>query len=386
MFRLLSQGRGLLAPTRKGLRDAAAIASDAIARLRALTPSMMAKSRAALLSGLAAGRVRAPAMIAGARAILPGVLVSATIAMASVFISDHHGGPTLLYALLLGMAFHSVVAGTNSALGVNFCSKTVLRVGVALLGARIGLEQINALGWSPIVIVCCGVAVTIAIGIGLSRLLGLSTALGTLTGGSVAICGASAALAISAVLPDHKDKEREALFTVIAVTVLSTVAMILYPIFAAALGYGAQQAGLLFGATIHDVAQVVAAGHLVSDEAGLYATYTKLMRVAFLLPVVTLIALYTRTQAKGGRTQLIPTFLLVFAALIVLNSLGLVPKSVSAALSEVSRWCLIIAIAALGIKTSLGELKTVGWRPMALVVAETVYLLLLVIVLIGLLP
>lgn len=361
-------------------------APDVLARVRALMPGMMAKSRTLVPHAVTRGRAAMPGVLATARTVMPGVLVSATIAMASVFVSEHHGGPTLLYALLLGMAFHSVVAGTNSVIGVNFCSRTVLRVGVALLGARIGLEQINALGWTPVVVVIVGVAATIGVGIALSRLLGLNRELGTLTGGSVAICGASAALAISAVLPDHKEKERETLFTVIAVTVLSTIAMILYPILAGALGYNAQQSGLLFGSTIHDVAQVVAAGHLVSDEAGLYATYTKLMRVALLLPVVTLIALYTRTQATGARTQLIPTFLLVFAGLIVLNSLGLVPKDVSAALSEVSRWCLIIAIAALGIKTSLGELRTVGWRPMVLVVGETLFLLLLVLVLIQLMP
>lgn len=317
--------------------------------------------------------------IYSARSKAPGILVSATIAMAATFVSDHHGGPTLLYALLIGMAFHPIVVGSRAVDGVNFCSKTVLRIGVALLGARIGLEQITALGIAPVILIVISVAATLAFGILLSGLFGVSRQLGVLTGGAVAICGASAALAISAALPDHKDKEKEALFTVIAVTLLSTVAMIVYPIITAALGYSAENAGLLFGATIHDVAQVVAAGHMVSDTAGLTATYTKLMRVALLLPVVVGITLAMRTGARTSSSKLVPLFLIVFALLIGANSLGIIPKFFASWLSEISRACLVVAIAALGIKTSLGELQSVGWRPLALVGAETVLLLVLVL-------
>jgi uncharacterized integral membrane protein (TIGR00698 family) len=320
--------------------------------------------------------------------LAPGVFASATIAMAAAFVSDHHGGPTLLYALLIGMAFHSILSDASSAAGVMFCSKTILRWGVALLGARIGIDQIVALGWLPIVIVVLGVVSTIAVGAALAPMFGLCRRFGILTGGAVAICGASAALAIAAALPDDKDKERNALFTVIAVTMLSTIAMVVYPILAGALGYSSQQSGILLGATIHDVAQVVAAGHMVSEEAGLTATFTKLLRVALLLPVVVVIALLIQDAAghdKAGadRRQLVPWFLVVFAALIVANSLGLVPKVVAGVMSDVSRWCLVVAIAALGIKTSLGDLQTVGWSALALVGAETLFLLVLAVILIS---
>ena len=161
-----------------------------------------------------------------ARRLLPGVATAAVIAMASTFVSDHYGGPTLLFALLIGMALHFLSKESASAPGINFASKTVLRLGVALLGVRIGADQIAALGALPIVIVVGGVTLTILFGRLLSKPLGLEAPQGVLTGGAVAICGASAAMAIAAVLPPGRDSERNMLFTVIAVTTLSTLAMI----------------------------------------------------------------------------------------------------------------------------------------------------------------
>ncbi len=308
----------------------------------------------------------------------PGVFVSAIVGMAAAFVSVNHGGPTLLYALLIGMALHSVTRESKAVAGIGFSSRTILRIGVALLGARISFAQIASLGWSPVLIVLLAVGATIVAGAFAAQRLGLSRDFGVLTGGAVAICGASAALAISAVLPSGKDKERDTLFTVVAVTILSTVAMVIYPLVARALGLGPQTAGLLIGATIHDVAQVVAAGHMLSDEVGIVATYVKLLRVALLLPVVVGVAWLLRSGTASSKRPTLPFFLIVFAALVAVNSTGLVPSAVTNQLADISRWCLICAIAALGMKTSLDELAEIGFLPLALVVAETLFLLGLV--------
>ena len=310
--------------------------------------------------------------------MIPGVLVSVTIAMAAAFVSDHYGGPTLLYALLVGMAFHSLTIGTQASAGIGFCSKTVLRIGVALLGARISVSQIAGLGWSPIVLVITGVVATMTLGAVSFRVFGVSRSLGILTGGAVAICGASAALAISAVLPTDDEKERDTIFTVVAVTLLSTLAMIVYPLIARIFGLDSHHAGFLLGATIHDVAQVVAAGRMISDEAGLVATYTKLLRVSLLLPAVVAVAWATQGSTVQSARQLIPAFLIVFAVLVVLNSFVLFPPLWVRGMSDISRWCLVCAIAALGMKTSMADLAKIGWRPLVLVSTETLFLLLLV--------
>lgn len=318
---------------------------------------------------------------ARARVLAPGIGVSAMIAMASTFISDHHGGPTLLYALLVGIAFHFLKDSAAGA-GIEFTAKTILRIGVALLGARISAGQIADLGFLPVMLVVVGVVTTIMLGFYSAGSLGLSTEQGILTGGAVAICGASAALAISAVLPPSKDQERDTLFTVIAVTVFSTLAMIFYPPLVRGLGFDDRAAGIILGGTIHDVAQVVGAGHLISDQAAIVATYVKLLRVAMLMPVVMFLAWYFGQQAATSATKrgpLLPTFLIAFAVLAVANSLGLIPKFAIEPISSTSRWCLVAAISALGLKTSIQKLTEVGWQPMVLIASETLFILVLVV-------
>lgn len=318
---------------------------------------------------------------ADAKRIMPGLTTCIVVAMASTFVSDHYGGPTLLFALLIGMALHFLSKDATSGPGINFAGKFVLRLGVALLGTRISAGQIAELGFLPVIIVIGGVTLTILLGTALAKPLGVTADKGVLTGGAVAICGASAAMAIAAVLPRHKDSERDMLFTVIAVTTLSTIAMILYPLLVPALSLSDSEAGILFGGTIHDVAQVVGAGQLISDEAATVATYVKLMRVAMLVPVVMLLGLVFSGGAERSKWPQLPIFLVAFVVLAALNSFHLIPETLTQGMSAFSRWCLVCAIAALGMKTSLEELTKVGWRSIALVVAETVFLLAFVVAL-----
>ena len=320
--------------------------------------------------------------LAQAQKLLPGLAVCATIAMAATFVSDHHGGPTLLYALLIGIAFHFLSLNPAAAPGVQFTARTVLRFAVALLGARIGTSDMMSLGLAPVAIVVSSVLATVAFGRFAARPLGLTSLQGILTGGAVAICGASAALAISAVLPRTSTSERDTLFTVVAVTVMSTIAMVIYPILIRAMGVDHNVAGIIIGGTIHDVAQVVGAGYLISPAAGVVATYVKLMRVAMLMPVVMALTWSFRRAGPdgGGPSQpILPAFLLGFLVLAIVNSLGLVPAAAADAMGQISRWCLVAAIAALGMKTSLEEFAALGWRPLALVVGATLFLLALVL-------
>jgi uncharacterized integral membrane protein (TIGR00698 family) len=316
-----------------------------------------------------------------AKRYFPGSLASATIAMAAMFLADQYGAPVMLFALLLGLAFNFLYVDGPSAPGIDFASSTVLRLGVALLGARITLAQIVELGLGPVLAVVVSLLLTILFGALLARVMGLSSRLGILSGGAVAICGASAALAISSVLPQNKEGERDTIFVVISVTTLSTLAMILYPPIGIALGLDDISAGVFLGGTIHDVAQVVGAGYSVSDTAGDVSTFTKLLRVAMLVPVVFALSLLFRRgrRAGGGRTGLVPPFLIGFVVLVGINSLGMVPEPIVAYMSELSRWCLVAAIAAIGMKTSFRAITTVGIKPVTLIVAETVFLVAVVL-------
>lgn len=306
------------------------------------------------------------------------------VAAAASFLSEHYAAPVMLFALLLGLAMNFLGAEGACRPGIEFSARHLLRWGVALLGLRITLGQIAELGWSPFVIVVLSVVSTIAVSMLAARLLGFQAPFGLLTGGATAICGASAALALAAALPSHPMKERATAFTVIGVSALSTLAMIVYPMIAQAVGLDERASGVFLGATIHDVAQVVGAGYSQSRETGDVATFVKLMRVGMLLPVIVFAVLWSHRQAGavgGTRPALLPGFAVVFALLLILNSTGWLPAAVVQAGESVSRWLLVAAIAAIGMKTQLGELATLGLKPVLLMVAESVFLMLLVLAL-----
>jgi len=325
-----------------------------------------------------------------ARALAPGTTAAIVIAIAALFLAEHYGASAMLFALLLGMALNFLGQEGRTVVGVQWSASTLLRIGIALLGLRITVAEISQLGWPITAMVVVAVVLTIGVGAFLSRFTTGARDFGVLTGGAVAICGASAALAISAVLPRHAQSDRDTTFTVIGVTALSTIAMVIYPLISHALGFTDRHAGIFLGATIHDVAQVIGAGFSVSPEAGETATVVKLLRVAMLLPVILVLSIMLRrgqapsaeigaSTGTSKRPPLLPWFALAFGLLVVINSLVVIPKGVSGFFSEVSRFLLVTAIAAIGMKTQLKELTVLGWRPVILIVSETLFLAILVV-------
>jgi uncharacterized integral membrane protein (TIGR00698 family) len=315
------------------------------------------------------------------RAAMPGLLLSATIALAVRFVSDRLGGPAMLYALLFGMAFNFLNEDERFARGIRFASRNILRFGVALLGLRITTGDVMDLGWQVVALIVAGVVATILVGGLIGRASGLKSNQSILSAGAVAICGASAALAIASVLPSHKDHERNTILTVAGVTALSTIAMVFYPVIVTYLQYDNSTAGVFLGATIHDVAQVVGAGYIISDQTGEISTLVKLIRVACLVPVVLTISLlmHRRRSKESGNEPLLPWFLVAFVVFVIVNSLGWVPAEVDAMLTPVSSWCLLTAVAALGVKTSLEALVDVGPAPVGVMIGQTVFLAVFVI-------
>lgn len=311
----------------------------------------------------------------------PGLLASLVIAAAAAFLADHYAGPVMLFALLLGMAMNFLSEVDRCKEGIAFASRSVLRLGVALLGFRITLGEIAALGWQPVALVIAVVTLTILASIVAARRMGFDPKFGLLSGGATAICGASAAMAISAALPNHPLKERATLFTIIGVSTLSTAAMLLYPAITKLMGLDGLHSGILIGATIHDVAQVVGAGYAISPEAGDTATVVKLMRVAMLLPVIVATGLVIRAKGAGEakKPPILPWFLAVFLALVTFNSLLPVPSFLQEAGNTASRWCLVTAIAALGVKTHFREIVDIGWKPVLLMILETLFIATLAI-------
>jgi len=324
--------------------------------------------------------------------VLPGILLACTIAVVASSLAPLAARifplPVIVIALLIGIALHGFAVRPWFQPGLVFCVNHVLRWAVALLGLRVSLGEIAALGLATAAIVIASMIVTIVAGVAVARALRQRPAFGALAGAGTAVCGASATLATAIVLPSYEGKEADVVFVVVAVNALSTLAMVTYPLIAALAGFDAQATGVMLGATIHDVAQVVGAGYAVSDAVGNTAVVVKLFRVFLLLPVVIGIGYwFTHSTAVAGRAHVpLPIFALVFLALCVVNStISAAPnfaeiyQPLKAALVTVSNWGLLIAIAALGLRTSVAALRNVGWRHLATITATSLVILAVVI-------
>ena len=295
-----------------------------------------------------------------------GVLVAILIAISAEFLSNNYDVPAMLMALLLGMVFYFLGEEGKCVKGLTFSSQSILRLGIVLLGTRISAELVLSLDFNTIIVITCGVLLTILFGIVILKVFGFDWKFGVLVGGAVAICGASAAMAIASVLPKNDKNDQRLTFVIIGVTLLSTLSMILYPILSSWLNMSDIDAGIFLGATIHDVAQVVGAGFSISNEAGETSTLIKLYRVTLLFPLV----------------LSIPMFIVLFILCAVANSLGIIPQSIKLFFSEISKWCLLIAISAVGAKTKLKNLKFIGLTPAFLIIATSLFLMIFILVLI----
>jgi len=329
------------------------------------------------------------ARFVAARQLVPGIVIAGLVAGVAValeaplravitgFAGRPLALPAMVIALLIGIAFNRVAARPVFTAGIAFSVRAVLRAAVALLGIRIAFSDIAALGPSTALVVVTAMVATLIAGVVFARLTGRADPYGALAGAATAVCGASAALATSTVLPDYRDKATDVAFVVVACNALATVAMIAYPALCAALGFDARATGVMLGATIHDVAQVAGAGYAVSDAVGNNAVIVKLFRVFLLLPVVIGVGLFFARGGGHARTGKLPVpmFALVFLALVVVNSLGILPAYVTGAMAEASRWGLLLAIGALGLMTSFADITRAGWRHLLVMLAVSAVVL-----------
>lgn len=315
------------------------------------------------------------ARAAHALKLAPGALAALAVAVAAWLIAGWLHAPAMLLALIFGMALNPVfVSRPLLAPGMVFSARTLLRLGIVLLGARVTVGELASLGAPTILLAVGGVAVTIGGGWAIGRALGMKSDHAVLSAGAVAICGASAALAIASVLPRREGSDRNTMVTIIGVATLSTVAMVLYPLIVRALGMDDRAAGVFLGASIHDVAQVVGAGFMISPETAESATIVKLTRVVCLAPAVAAIAFFFRTPTsarEGGIKLPAPLFVLGFLAFMLLRSVGFISEPAAGVLTTASQWMLLVSVVALGAKTSVKDILAPGVTPLVALVLQT---------------
>ena len=308
---------------------------------------------------------------------VPGFAICTIAAAAAAWFSDHYGVPIILAGLLLGLALNFVAGDLRTHDGLDAASRHGLRAGIVLLGFQVTVGQISAMGPIPFAGLALVMLASIAAAMVAARLTAQSPSVGVLAGGSTAICGASAALALYGVIGRERIDQAQFTLTLVILAAASAVALTTYPALTEMLGLTEAQAGFLVGASIHDVAQAIGAGFAISDPAGAQATVVKLTRVALLAPLVALAGLTigrlhpVPARAHRARVPLLPGFILAFLALVGLNSLVAVPEEVASGALVASKALLLLAVTATAIRTRTDLLLQLGWRSVMPVLAAT---------------
>lgn len=310
---------------------------------------------------------------AGLKPHLPGLAVTIVIALAAAYLSEHYNAPLMLMGLLVGLAFNFLNADARLHLGLAFASKTLLRWGIVFVGLQVTVEQIGSLGWAAFAAIVAGIIFVMLSGTLTARVIGRNAAFGVLSGGAVAICGASAALALATVLGERRSSQAQLALVLVAVSAASALAMSFYPVLAHSLHLTDKQAGFLMGASIHDIAQALGAGYSYSPEAGQTATIVKLTRVALLAPTLAIIALiFPANDGTQHRSFGVQWFVIGFLALCGLHSSIMLPIKILSLGKLATTALLLVAVTATGIRSPMNLLLEQGWRASVPVIAATI--------------
>ena len=308
--------------------------------------------------------------------LFPGLAACGVASAAAAWLSDHYHFPIILLGLLVGLSLNFIAHDQRTHRGLDFASRTCLRLGIVLLGLQVTFAQIGALGVLPFLALLAVMASAFGAALIGGRIAGQSHFASVLAGGATAICGASAALALYGVIGKDRLSQAQFALTLVGISLASAFAMSVYPTLATELHLNDRQAGFLIGASIHDVAQAIGGGYAFSDTAGGYATIVKLARVALLAPLVALASLSLGQGEAGGTQSLwrrlaLTWFITAFLGVLALNSVVKVPAEVNQVALTASKALLLLAVTATAIRSRMDLLMQVGWRATVPVLTAT---------------
>lgn len=289
------------------------------------------------------------------------------------------GVSPMLLAVIFGILFRSLLGKFDVAEpGIKVSMRGLLRWAIVLLGSLTTIAQIASIGPMALVIIYTTVAATLAFTLWLARSLQVSTSLGMLLGAGTSICGASAIVAASS---NIRSNNEDVAYALAAVTIMGSIGMVTYPLIGQAIGLDAHQYGIWAGASLHEVAQVVAAGFQFGPEAGETAMVAKLARVVALAPVVAVLGyLVTRStrhaDGEGERVKVpfVPWFVVGFVLMVIFNSIVGLPEWLSDAISVLVSFMMAMALAAVGLETDITKLRGKGLQPLLLSVITTIFI------------
>lgn len=309
--------------------------------------------------------------------LIPGLLLSACVAMMAMFLSSLIPGDIIgatVMALLVGMALNPILNRYEAfSAGVNYTGKMILRIGIILMGVNMNFLQVLNVGKYSLFVMIFTMATAFGAGNLIGRLFGVNWKLTNLLSVSTAICGGSA---VAAVGPVIKAKDEDIAYAISSTFIFDILTVVVIPWIGIALGMSDTGYGLWVGTAVNDTSSVVAAGYAFSDFAGNTAVIVKLTRTLFIVPYVlifSVIAERLEAKAAGGQgrasinfRKIFPYFVIFFLAVVALRSIGIIPNSLVPALSKTSKFCMVMALSAIGLKTSFKDIRNIGFKPMIL--------------------
>lgn len=313
----------------------------------------------------------------------PGLLLTALIAVLAFALHQIPGIATfspMILAIIIGMAFHNIVGTPRWAkAGIAFSLRRILRLAIILLGLQLTAAQVAEVGATGIGLIVCTLVATFVFTQWFGRLLGVERKLVELIAAGTSICGASAIVATNTVT---EAPDEDVTYAVACVTVFGSISMFLYPTLMIPLHLDPHAYGLWAGASIHEIAQVVAAAFQDGRQAGEFGTIAKLSRVMLLAPMVIALGIWSarrRTEHAQGQSRKkvpMPWFVVGFVVLVGLNSVITIPAQPKEWLVELTAFLLSVALAAMGLETDVRKLNAKGLRPFLLAAAAWLFIAL----------
>ena len=307
--------------------------------------------------------------------IIPGLLLSLAIAVIATMLNQYlHLIGASVFALLLGMFINFFMKDTKKYKdGITFTSKKLLKVAIVLLGTSLSVSQIIHVGKYSLVVMIFTLAAAFGFGYLIGKIFNMNWKLSSLISAGTGICGGTAVATLSQVI-DADDSD--VAYAISATFIFDVIMVILFPIMGTALGLSDMAFGLWAGTAVNDTSSVVAAGYAYSDAAGDFATIVKLTRTLSIIPVVLAFSYLNEklklkndggvhlTHKKVNLKKIFPWFILLFLGAALLNSIGLIPATLSSSLATLSKFLMVMALAAIGLKTDIRDVKKSGPLPM----------------------
>ncbi|MGI6403132.1 MAG: YeiH family protein [Oscillospiraceae bacterium] len=316
-------------------------------------------------------------MVQKVKRVTPGLLLSACVAMIAMLLSSFIPGDIIgatVMALLVGMALNSLLTRYQQFdAGVNYAAKMVLRIGIILMGVNLNFSEVVHVGKYALFVMMFTMATAFGMGNLIGKKFGMNWKLTNLLSVSTAICGGSA---VAAVGPVIKAKDEDIAYAISSTFIFDVITVVVFPWIGMALGMSSMGYGLWVGTAVNDTSSVVAAGYAFSELAGNTAVIVKLTRTLFIIPFVLMFSVISeRIEAKSegiqGRVpinfkKIFPYFIILFLIVVALRSTGIIPTTLVPTISKTSKFLMVMALSAIGLKTSYGDIKDIGFKPMIL--------------------